>query len=80
MTTDPKSRTDKPGRHEEQREQDLDEALEETFPASDPIAVPADHDADAAKIRKTRERQMDEALEDTFPASDPVAPAQPGKK
>ena len=43
----------------------LDEALEETFPASDPIAVhvtlPAIDDA------------LDEALDETFPASDPVA-------
>ena len=39
----------------------LDEALEETFPASDPIAV------------HIGQPPFDEALDETFPASDPVA-------
>ncbi|CAP41893.1 hypothetical protein [Bordetella petrii] len=55
-------------------ERELDEALEDTFPASDPIAITPEEapqrDSDAA---------IDEALEDTFPASDPPAPVRPGK-
>jgi hypothetical protein len=43
----------------------LDEALEETFPASDPIAV---HVA-VPPIDEV----LDEGLDETFPASDPVA-------
>jgi len=54
-------------------ERSLDEALQETFPASDAIAVsPEPEPAD----------EVDEALKETFPASDPVAvgagkPARP---
>jgi len=59
---------------EDPQERELDEALAETFPASDPIAVRADGDG------PTDSREVDKALEDTFPASDPPAPAQPGKK
>jgi len=50
---------------EDRTERELDEALQETFPASDPIAVAAD--------RESVESGLDEAVEDTFPASDPVA-------
>ncbi|HEY9271917.1 MULTISPECIES: hypothetical protein [Achromobacter] len=56
---------------EDQVEHELDEALAETFPASDPIAISPEPDED---------RAMDRALKDSFPASDPVAPAQPHKK
>lgn len=56
---------------EDQVEHDLDEALAETFPASDPIAVRPEPDDDA---------RVDRALKESFPASDPVAPAQPHKK
>ena len=55
-------------------ERDLDEALEDTFPASDPIAITPD---DAPQ--RNSESTVDEALEDTFPASDPPAPSQPDK-
>ena len=43
----------------------LDEALEETFPASDPIAVHIG--------QPPFDEALDEALDETFPASDPVA-------
>ncbi|WP_459617260.1 hypothetical protein [Bordetella sp. 2513F-2] len=56
---------------EDDMERDLDEALEETFPASDPIAI---------RPESQREDRVDEALEDTFPASDPPSPVQPDKK
>mgnify|MGYP006183379017 CR=1 FL=1 len=56
---------------EDQVEHELDEALAETFPASDPIAINPEPDDDPA---------VDRALKDTFPASDAPAPAQPGKK
>ena len=56
---------------EDQVEHELDEALAETFPASDPIAINPEPDED---------REVDRALKDSFPASDPVAPAQPRKK
>lgn len=56
---------------EDQVEHDLDEALAETFPASDPIAISPEPDED---------RGMDSALKDSFPASDPAAPVQPHKK
>lgn len=47
----------------------LDEALKETFPASDPIAVDPAPGGSAAPP----EAAIDEALEETFPASDPIA-------
>jgi hypothetical protein len=56
---------------EDQVEHELDEALAETFPASDPIAVHPDPDED--------DERMDHALKESFPASDPAAPAQPKK-
>ncbi|MGS1105658.1 hypothetical protein FOC84_07020 [Achromobacter pestifer] len=56
---------------EDQVEHELDEALAETFPASDPIAISPEPDED---------RDVDRALKDSFPASDPAAPAQPHKK
>lgn len=58
---------------EDQLERELDEALLETFPASDPIAITSEDERDEP------DDKVDEALEDTFPASDPPAPAQPGK-
>ncbi|MDF8364861.1 hypothetical protein [Achromobacter anxifer] len=56
---------------EDQVEHELDEALAETFPASDPIAISPEPEED---------RGVDRALKDSFPASDPVAPAQPHRK
>lgn len=57
---------------EDRMEHDLDEALADTFPASDPVAIPSDADRE--------EKQVDHALKESFPASDPAAPAQPHKK
>jgi len=57
---------------EDQVEHDLDEALAETFPASDPIAIRPEPEDD--------ETRVDRALKESFPASDPVAPAAPHKK
>lgn len=80
MNTKPKPRvgtSGAPGHDdltEDAQERDLDEALAETFPASDPIAIKADEDGPAD------DGEVDKALEDTFPASDPPAPAHPGKK
>ncbi len=56
---------------EDQVEHELDEALAETFPASDPIAINPEPDED---------HRVDRALKESFPASDAVAPAQPHKK
>ncbi|MBV7481723.1 hypothetical protein [Bordetella sp. BOR01] len=55
-------------------ERELDEALADTFPASDPIAVTPEE-----APQRESETAIDEALEDSFPASDPPAPAQPDK-
>ncbi|WP_025136864.1 hypothetical protein [Achromobacter sp. DH1f] len=56
---------------EDQVEHELDEALAETFPASDPIAINPEPDDDP---------RVDRALKESFPASDAAAPAQPHKK
>ncbi len=53
---------------EDALERELDEALAETFPASDPIAVTPVPEDDTA---------IDRALEETFPASDPPAVTLP---
>jgi len=63
---------------EDALERELDEALQETFPASDPIAITQEDEDEPA--RSSEEDRVDQALEDTFPASDPPAPAHPGKK
>lgn len=59
----------------EQHQQSLlDEAVEESFPASDPPAVPADtQQAHGAEEEDCEEQLLDEAVELTFPASDPIA-------
>ena len=50
----------------------LDAAVEDTFPASDPVAeLPAA--ASSTKVIDSEDRQLDKAIEMTFPASDPVA-------
>lgn len=51
-------------------ERDLDEALMETFPASDPISITPEED---------RPDQVDEALEESFPASDPRRRSSPAR-
>lgn len=59
--------------HEARREEALlDAAVEDTFPASDPVAeLPAV--ASSTKVIDSEDRRLDEAIEATFPASDPVA-------
>lgn len=53
----------------------LDEAVDETFPASDPIAdLPAAQlDCPSLPGDDAGEDQLDDAIAMTFPASDPVA-------
>lgn len=64
-------------------EKDLDNALENTFPASDPVAeaqpgkskgnkLESDSEADAA-ISEEGEELLDDAVSMTFPASDPIS-------
>lgn len=65
----------------EHEEELLDDALESTFPASDPVAekpekATADENAlprIEEEIEEHEEYLLDEALEMTFPASDPIA-------
>jgi hypothetical protein len=61
---------------EEREDALLDEGIELTFPASDPVAIPSsppEHKADAPSDPETR--KLDKAVKMTFPASDPIAPA-----
>ncbi|MFS8035980.1 hypothetical protein ACI7BZ_03275 [Xanthobacter sp. AM11] len=74
-----------------QTERRLDEALEESFPASDPPAITRDpvpvsaapaEGAESARAaaceRKAHASEtLDEALDESFPASDPPAIVQP---
>ncbi len=53
-------------------EQVLDGALEDTFPASDPVAELESH-AGLGAGEMVREALLDDALEFTFPASDPLS-------
>ncbi len=50
----------------------LDDAIELSFPASDPIAE-LPHTAGAKQVCDSEEALLDAAIELTFPASDPVA-------
>lgn len=58
-------------------EREVDESLEDTFPASDPPAFSGitGNEPPPAGPEKTApsEEEIDEALEDSFPASDPPA-------
>ncbi|MGH8809648.1 MAG: hypothetical protein ACREX0_17380 [Noviherbaspirillum sp.] len=64
-------------KHEERL---LDEALEESFPASDPIAeLPPGLGEVKGGAELHEEDLLDEALEETFPASDPIAVYGPNK-
>lgn len=69
-------RPESPAKPDERVEGELDKALDDTFPASDP-AAPVAPNADA---QDGEEDALDEALEESFPASDPPAPAQPKEK
>ena len=82
MTHDTANR---PGAAAEDRE--LDDALEDTFPASDPPALTNPSSFTGAEdVRSEKEQdassealdaELDEALEETFPASDPPALTNP---
>ncbi|WP_076592721.1 hypothetical protein [Herminiimonas arsenitoxidans] len=53
-------------------ERQLDDALEQTFPASDPVAeMPTETAASEGEVAK--ETLLDIAIEMTFPASDPIS-------
>ncbi|TWG99671.1 hypothetical protein L598_001300000020 [Mesorhizobium sp. J18] len=84
----PKSRQikDKPGRRERDaqvEEEELEQGLEDTFPASDPVSVtgttrtggPDEHRKTLPPKKKAEnlEEELQEGLEDTFPASDAVS-------
>lgn len=68
---------------QEHKEKVLDEAIEETFPASDPISPDSGKDPVGKKKagqEDAQEEELDDALEDTFPASDPVSITAPKEK
>lgn len=73
------------GQHAQHEEHLLDDALESTFPASDPVAEKAvkntpEQEAMLAideEIVEHEEYLLDEALWMTFPASDPIAIPDP---
>jgi|SRR5690554_2163167 hypothetical protein len=50
---------------------ELDEAGDQSFPASDPAS--AARTGDARSQQRALDAELDEALDDTFPASDPPA-------
>lgn len=85
MTRSPS--TEKARAEKAQIDRELDLALEQSFPASDPPspvrdasaekAADAEEDAAARAEAGRRDRQLDEALEETFPASDAPAVTQP---
>jgi hypothetical protein len=60
----------------------LEKAIEDSFPASDPVAVtqPARSpvaEAESSTSTSETEQCLDEGLEDSFPASDPPSMTQP---
>lgn len=73
-TKESQPRPENPRQSSEHVEEQLDNALDDTFPASDPPA-PVTPDSTS---QKRQEDALDEALEDSFPASDPPSTTQPG--
>lgn len=71
------------GKKARHQEDVLDEAIDETFPASDPIS-PDSGKHPTRRKKPSREdsveHKLDEALDDTFPASDPVSINSPHRK
>jgi hypothetical protein len=55
--------------HEERQ---LDRALEQTFPASDPVSE-LEQPVSVTEEEQARETLLDDAVEMTFPASDPIS-------
>jgi hypothetical protein len=51
----------------------LDEAVRETFPASDPVAPPKEFVSDDTTEVTAEDALLDAAVEMTFPASDPIS-------
>lgn len=75
-------RGDKPGKVPPGREEELEEGLEDTFPASDPVSPAITTHAGPPRkppdpVRALQEEELQEGLEDTFPASDPVSITSP---
>lgn len=71
--TERKITSSNPNEHQEAL---LDEAIEESFPASDPIAEhpePPSSQRHSAAPSDEEEESLDDAIEMTFPASDPIA-------
>lgn len=59
----------------------LDEAVDQTFPASDPVAELPTHAMRQHLVCEDEEEELlDEAIELTFPASDPIAVATPTRE
>lgn len=62
----------------------LDEAVDQSFPASDPVAdLPSQPNASGQLHlvwEDEEEELLDEAIEMTFPASDPIAIAEPSRQ
>jgi len=67
----------KPGKPADHEEKLIDEAVDETFPASDPISPDAGKDVARRVPEDEQEADLDDALDDTFPASDPVSITTP---
>lgn len=69
----------KPGKPSDHQERLIDEAVDETFPASDPISPDTGKGVNKQIPEDELEADLDDALDDTFPASDPVSIATPHK-
>ncbi|MBU4609023.1 hypothetical protein IMZ29_00175 [Achromobacter sp. GG226] len=56
----------------------LDKAIDDTFPASDPVSPGSNDKPKQPKGSEGEvEKELDESLEDTFPASDPLPLTDP---
>lgn len=83
MLPDPKSRKPEKDTSQKEVEEELDEGLEDTFPASDPVSATRTTRTGApgefARKKKSKDdlhehdEELEEGLEDTFPASDAIS-------
>lgn len=71
---DTEARPESPCQPSKPTEEQLDDALDDSFPASDP---PAAVTPDSGE-EKREDDALDDALDDSFPASDPPSVTQPG--